>query len=222
MKSSLKNMVVVLATITTVTSFAVGYVYKITKEPIAKSKVQKTKSALEEVLPAFENLSEPQDIKVYDTDTENIIIHKATDANNVYVGCAVESYSNNGYGGIIRLVVGFDVDNNINKIAVVAQSETPGLGAKISETDSPFIVQFQGKNPKDFKLSVKSDGGDVDAITASTISSRAYTDAVKRAFEGVKKSCGEKVDAVGSATAQYNKEEASQKVDNNQKTDDNE
>ncbi|MBE9487834.1 MAG: RnfABCDGE type electron transport complex subunit G [Bacteroidetes bacterium] len=222
MKSSLKNMVVVLATITTVTSFAVGYVYKITKEPIRKSKVQKTKSALEEVLPSFETLSEPQKLMVYDTDAENIIIYKATDANDAYVGCAVESYSNNGYGGTIRLVVGFDVNNSINKIAVVGHSETPGLGAKITETESPFIVQFQGKNPNEFKLSVKPDGGDVDAITASTISSRAYTDAVKRAFEGVKKSLGEEVDAVGSATSQYTKAEATQDADNNQKTDDNE
>lgn len=222
MKSSLKNMVVVLATITAVTSFAVGYVYKITKEPITNSKAQKTKSALEEVLPVFKNLSEPQELKVYDTDVENITIYKATDAKDAYVGCAVETYSNNGYGGKILLVVGFDVNNNINKISVVGHTETPGLGAKISEKESPFVVQFQGKNPNDFKLSVKSDGGDVDAITASTISSRAYADAVKRAFDGVKKSTGEEVDAIGSATSQYNKEEVAQDVDNNQKTDGNE
>ncbi|MEG2121928.1 MAG: FMN-binding protein, partial [Rikenellaceae bacterium] len=81
---------------------------------------------------------------------------------------------------------GFDDKLVINKIAVISHGETPGLGAKIANSEEPFVVQFQGKDPGTFKLSVKADGGDVDAITASTITSKAYVDAVNRAYEGLK------------------------------------
>jgi electron transport complex protein RnfG len=67
---------------------------------------------------------------------------------------------------------------------VISHAETPGLGEKMQKNKSDFSVQFMGKNPADFKLAVKKDRGDVDAITASTITSRAYCDAVQRAYNG--------------------------------------
>jgi len=79
-------------------------------------------------------------------------------------------------------MVGFAPDGTILRVAVLEHKETPGLGDKIDKSRSDFSVQFEGKNPESFKLSVKKDKGDVDAITASTISSRAFCDAVSRAY----------------------------------------
>lgn len=185
MKSSLKNMVIVLASVSAITAAVVGYVYKITKDPIAKTKENKLNTALQDVLPIFDSLSDPIEFKVYPEDAENIKVYVAKEGNEV-VGYAVESYTTNGYSGMIKILVGFDADFTINKIAVISHAETPGLGAKITDNIDPFVVQFQGKNPQNFKLSLRSDGGNVDAITASTITSKAYSDAVSRAYEGVK------------------------------------
>jgi electron transport complex protein RnfG len=73
-------------------------------------------------------------------------------------------------------------DGTIKGVEVLTHKETPGLGDKMEKSKSNFSVQFEGKNPKTFKMMVKKDGGDVDAITASTITSRAFTDAVNRAY----------------------------------------
>jgi electron transport complex protein RnfG len=89
-------------------------------------------------------------------------------------------------------MVGFLPDGTIHGIEVIAHKETPGLGDKMESGKSDFSVQFKGKNPENFKLAVVKDGGNVDAITASTISSRAYCDAVKRAYDAFIKEGGEK------------------------------
>ena len=83
-------------------------------------------------------------------------------------------------------MVGFLPDGTINDVAVLEHEETPGLGDKMEKKKSDWSLQFQGKNPETFRLSVTKDGGDVDAITASTISSRAFCDAVTRAYENFK------------------------------------
>ena len=80
-------------------------------------------------------------------------------------------------------MVGILPDGEINNIVVLKANETPGLGDKIQKSKSNFSNQFNGKNPDHFALKVKQDGGDVDAITAATISSRAFCDAVARAYE---------------------------------------
>jgi electron transport complex protein RnfG len=73
---------------------------------------------------------------------------------------------------------------------VLAHKETPGLGDKMDASKSDFPLQFKGKNPADFKLHVTKDGGNVDAITAATISSRAFCDAVERAYVTFQKEKG--------------------------------
>lgn len=79
-------------------------------------------------------------------------------------------------------MVGFLPDGTIHRVETLSHNETPGLGDKIDRSKSDFSVQFEGKNPRTFRLAVRKDGGDVDAITASTISSRAYADALTRAY----------------------------------------
>lgn len=179
MKSTLKNMVIVLLTITLISSAAVGIVYQLTLDPIAKANEKKLNDGIMKVMPQYEKLDEVQTLDM-GAGEEPLKLYVGRNGSEV-VGYAIESYSKKGYGGVIKLLVGFTPDGSINKIAVISHAETPGLGAKISEDASHFVTQFQGKNPANFKMNVKKDGGDVDAITASTITSRAYSDAVTKA-----------------------------------------
>jgi len=97
------------------------------------------------------------------------------------VGTAVKTFTQRGFSGYVRIMVGILPDGTINKTEVLEQKETPGLGTLMLE--DKFKNQFEGKNTNDFKLLVKKDGGDVDAITAATISSRAYCNALQRAID---------------------------------------
>ena len=87
-------------------------------------------------------------------------------------------------------MVGLLPDGSINNISVLEHKETPGLGDKMQKSKSTWSDQFNGKNPANYKLKVTKDGGDVDAITAATISSRAYCDAVQRAYDTFKSNGG--------------------------------
>ena len=196
MKSSLKNMVLCLLGITLVCSAAVGYVYKITVEPIANANVNNIKAALAQVLPAFEE-SSSQSIEM---DAMPITVHTATAAGET-VGYAVETMTKSGFSGKIRLMVGFNPDGTVYGIKVLDQNETPGLGSKMADEGNPLLLSFQGKSPASMSLKVKKDGGDVDALTASTISSRAYVDAVARAYNALVQAAGWEADAMSGATS---------------------
>lgn len=185
MESSLKNMVLVLFTITLLSSAAVGGVYLITKEPIAQAKEAAVNNALKQVLPEFEATTK-QTIEV---NSLPIVAHTATVADKA-VGYAIESISKNGFGGAIRLMVGFDTEGNIVNINVLEQKETPGLGTKMADKGNALHSSLVGKNAGKVNLTVKKDGGDVDALTAATISSRAYAEAVAVAYEAFKVACG--------------------------------
>jgi electron transport complex protein RnfG len=87
-------------------------------------------------------------------------------------------------------MVGLTPDGKVYNTSVLSHSETPGLGAKCTE-DEHFMTQFKGFDPSQKILTVKKDGGDVDAITASTITSRAYSLAVKNAVDAFKTIKGE-------------------------------
>jgi len=170
-------MVAVLFGITLVSSAAVGLVNMITAEPIAAAKAQATVDALGNVLPSFDE-STKSDLTI---DEMPIAVYTAT-ASGEIVGYAVETMSKNGFGGAVRLMVGFLPSGEVNNVNVLEQAETPGLGTKMCDEGNPLLASFRGKNPADMKLAVKKDGGDVDALTAATISSRAYVDAMARAY----------------------------------------
>ena len=180
MKSTLTNMVLSLLGITLVASLAVGVIYQVTAGPIADAKTAKLTNAIAQVLPPFDNT--PGDsVQTLNIDGGEVKIYSGT-KNGQPVGYAIESFSNNGFSGEVRLIVGFNPDGTIYRTEVLSQHETPGLGDKIERSKSDFAKQFDGKNPADFHLAVSKDGGDVDAITAATISSRAYTEAIARAY----------------------------------------
>ncbi len=174
-------MILVLMGITLIAALGVGGVYIMTKEPIAAAKLAKTNNAIGEVMPEFDNnpSEEAQNIMVGDQEMKVYVGKKGDQV----VGYAIEAYSMNGFSGLIKLLVGITPQGDITKISVLEHKETPGLGDKIEPAKSDFRVQFEGKNPNSMNISVKKDGGDVDAITASTITSRAYSEAVNQAFE---------------------------------------
>ncbi len=181
MKSTLKNMTAVLFGITLVASAGVGVVNMITAEPIAAAKEAATVAALNEVLPAFDETTNAE----LTIDELPITVYTAT-KEGVVSGYAVQTMTKQGFGGTIRMMVGFTPDGEVVNVNVLEQSETPGLGTKMTDEGNPLITSFKGKNPADMKLAVKKDGGDVDALTAATISSRAYVDAMNRAWTAYK------------------------------------
>ena len=169
-KSNLTNMVLVLGLVCLFCSAILGGAYVITKAPIEAAAAAKTQQAVAQVLPHFESIEFNADANYY----------TAKDGENI-VGYAIES-SVVGFGGPLSLMVGVTTDGVVYNTSVLSHSETPGLGAKCS-TDAKFMDQWRGFDPAVKKLTVKKDGGDVDAITASTITSRAYTQAVSQALE---------------------------------------
>ncbi len=179
-ESTLKNMLLTLSIVTLAASTFLGMVYAVTKGPIEEAMIQKTNSAIMQVVPEFTN-DPSSDKLLVDLSGKSYWVYPAKNGDNL-VGLAVES-SSSGFGGRISLMVGFSSDGTIYDISVLSHTETPGLGDKIESSKSNFSVQFKGTNPDEFKILVKKDGGDVDAITASTITSRAYCDAVRIAYE---------------------------------------
>lgn len=187
-ESTFKSMTLTLLVITLLSAASLGFVYTLTQAPIQEAKMGKVNSAISKVLPQFDNNPSSQKYEV-EVEGGSLTFYPAT-RDGESVGTAIQTFSKNGFGGEIDLIVGFLSDGSIHAIEVIGHKETPGLGDKMESKKSNFSVQFQGKNPKDFKLIVKKDGGDVDAITASTISSRAYCDAVQRAYDALVKEGG--------------------------------
>jgi Na+-translocating ferredoxin:NAD+ oxidoreductase subunit G len=182
-ESTFKNMALSLTLISLGAAACLGYVYQKTKEPIALSFLNKKLAAIKEVVPEFNNDPNKEMFRLPAGDGDSLDIYPAK-WDSIIVGYAVKTYSKNGFSGNISLAAGFKPDGTIYNISVLDQKETPGLGAKMTGI---FKDQFNEKNPETFKLKVKKDGGQVDAISAATISSRAFCDAVQKAYNTLQK-----------------------------------
>jgi electron transport complex protein RnfG len=194
LESTFTNMVVVLFAVTLIASAAVGYVHDLTAGEIEKAKLAKQENAIKQVIPGeFDNNPSADAWKRQTADGGELEFYPAK-KNGQLIGTAVKTYTNNGFGGQVWLMVGFNPDGTIYNYSVLEHKETPGLGSKM---DLWFTKEGRGnivgKKPGTIGLKVTKDGGDVDAITAATISSRAFLDAVNRAaseLEGVEASSG--------------------------------
>jgi electron transport complex protein RnfG len=185
-ESSFKNMVITLFVITVIAGFSLGGVYNATKEPIALAKRLKTEKAIVDVTADFDRI---ESYKVLPIDGKDSLTINKCYLGDELIAYAIETYSNKGYDPTqIKIMVGFTPDGKIIKTAVIQHKETPGLGTKMK--DEKFKTQFQNQDPATFKLKVKKDGGSIDAITAATISSRAFCDALERANATLKKEGG--------------------------------
>jgi electron transport complex protein RnfG len=180
-ESNFRNMFLCLLIICLGGSAVMGGVYLITYEPIAAAQAAKVNQALSQVLPEFDNM--PVEL-AYDLeiDGRKVTVYPAT-RDSVFAGAAIEAVTTKGFGGPIKVMVGFLPDGTIFNTAILSHAETPGLGDKMDPRKNDFSLQFNGKNPKTFRLAVKKDGGQVDAITAATISSRAFCDVVDLAYK---------------------------------------
>lgn len=186
--SSFRKMVLALFLVSAIASTSLGIIYALTKETISEARKLQKQSAIKTVLPNFDN--DPlEEIEKRSVDGDTLYFYTAQE-NGEWIGTAVETFTNKGFSGKFKLMVSFTPDGNIYKISILEHHETPGLGDKMEKeksldknTGKSWSSQFEGKNPAEFRLSVKKDGGDVDAITAATISSRAFCDAVQRAYD---------------------------------------
>ena len=174
LKSSLTNMLLSLTLITLVAAGLLAGIYSLTKDTIAATNAAKQQAAIIAVLPQVEGLNIAEPLEV-----DGITIFKAHQG-NTFAGAAVK-VAENGFGGTFHVMVGFDNAGTITGFEVLDHQETPGLGSKMQEWFQN-VRTIIGLNPTQSNLTVSKDGGDVDAITAATISSRAFLAAVNKAY----------------------------------------
>lgn len=162
-------------------------VHMVTKEPIDLSKAAALENAIREVTPEFDNNPINDAYKAVTSDGDSLLIYPAT-KDGKQVGVAVDSNTKNGFSGEIKIIVGFDTEGTLVNYSVLQHAETPGLGSKMQEwfKTEKNNQNVLGKSLANGNLSVTKDGGDVDAITASTITSRAFLNAINRAYSAYK------------------------------------
>ncbi len=187
LESSLRNMVVVLVGVALIVGAILAYVNHLTEKPIADKAVKSLAAGIKTVM-GTENLqvAEPEEVhQTADGKDVTFVVHRCADQTGKPLGAAVESVTG-GFGGDLKVLVGFDSNGVILGYTILQSSETPGLGAKAStwfQKDGKGNVI--GKSPKDGDLHVSKDdqgGNAVDAITASTITSRAFLKAINQAY----------------------------------------
>ena len=201
LSSSYKNMLLSLLFICLLAAGLLAKVNDMTKAPIADAKALKLEEAIKDVVPIFDNNPVDESYKVATDNGDSLLVYPAKKGEEV-VGFAVNSYSDNGFSGNIQVMVGFDMENNVVNYAVLFHSETPGLGSQMVEWFKPQVQEYSlieklfgfevkkaeakssiiGKSPKSTQFAVSKDGGDIDAISASTITSRAFLEAVNKAY----------------------------------------
>ena len=202
-ESSLLNMVLVLTGVAVVMGTVLAYVNHLTEGPIAQQKEKALADGIKTVVVC-------DDIVVAKTDTvlrndqkgkeQTFVVYEVKDKQGRDLGAAVES-TTGGFGGNLKVLVGFDPDGKILGYTLLEHAETPGLGAKadkwFQKGEKGDII---GKSPQE-PLTVSKDGGQVDAITASTITSRAFLLAVNNAYNAYKATPA--TDAATGASPKY-------------------
>lgn len=212
-------MLLVLTGVTAISVALLAYVNEQTKNPIAEANAKTLNMALKKVLPAFTNNPVAESDTIFSEKdgkkTVDFILYPAMSGEN-QVGTAVEAKSL-GFAGELKVLVGFDTEGKIYNYSLLAHSETPGLGSKAGDWFKPQerekslvekVFGFEmkatpkksniiGMNPGETPLTVSKDNGQIDAITASTITSRAFLNAVNAAYQAYKNGA---VDATSGAT----------------------
>ena len=191
-------MVLTLGVICLVSSALLGLVYQVTAGPKQAAEQMKRTFAIGKVLPDFNNQPYDESFKIPSMDGGDSLVCYVGRMNGAQVGTAVQTWTLKGFSGLVRLMVGFDANGRIFNISVLEQKETAGLGAKM--TEASFLEQFIGKDPASETLKVKKDGGNIDALSAATISSRAFCDAVQRAYDSCFGKESTDADGVSGAT----------------------
>lgn len=185
LKSTLTNMILVLVSVALFTGGLLAFVNHMTEGPIQKQAEKALADGIQSVM-SCEGLQVTANDTVkqqFDNKESMFIIHKVIDKNGKNLGAAVESMTQ-GFGGDLNVLVGFDTDGNVLGYTILQTNETPGLGAKADKWfQKDGKGNIIGKHPAKNKLAVTKGGeGEIDAITASTITSRAFLKAVNQAY----------------------------------------
>lgn len=199
-ESGFVNMVVTLFLVTGIAALTLSLVADATKEKREEAKKAKIEKAIKAVLPPFENTKEYKvglDSKPLESifrlssgGGDSLTFYEGINKDGEIVGVAVKSFTDAGFSGRFWIIAGFYPDGKVYDVKVVEHKETPGLGDKMEKKKSDWSNQFKEWSIPDSALLVTKDGGKVDAITASTISSRAFCDALQRAYDTYKKQKG--------------------------------
>ncbi len=188
LESTISNMVIVLVGVALITGAILAYVNHITTEPIQLQSEKTLTEGIKKVMGGGELKVTSNDTISQKIDGKDVtfVIHVTESANGKALGAAVES-TTSGFGGDLKVLVGFSPIGDILGYTILQTSETPGLGAK-AETwfQKDGKGNIIGKNPSEGLLTVRKDGGQVNAITASTITSRAFLKAVNNAYNAYK------------------------------------
>ncbi|MBO7260467.1 MAG: RnfABCDGE type electron transport complex subunit G [Bacteroidaceae bacterium] len=220
LKSNITNMVLVLSLISVVAAALLALVNQITSGPIEKINAETLANGIKQVIVGDEEIeftvSEP-------IDKDGFLFYKVYNSDSELLGTAVKSTDGNAFGGNLVVLVGFNPDGTILGYEVLEHAETPGLGALAvtwfkqassasDKKQSKFVDilfgapgkagnhNIVGMNPADGGFTVTKDGGKIDAITASTITSRAFLRAVENAYKAL--FTDGNVDNVSGATVQ--------------------
>ncbi len=184
MSSKIKEFtspVITLVAISSLSAFILGFVHNKTLEPIKKAKNDLELKAISEVTNEFDNNPFDEQMTIITKNKKDKLKMYPARKDGKITSVAVKTYSNSGFGGRMEIMAGFNADGSIKSFKVISANETPGLGSKVDEPK--FKEQFEGFHPGRQILKVRQDGGDVDAVTAATISSRAVLRALERAFD---------------------------------------
>ena len=204
-------MTVVLTATAIVTGGLLAFVNDVTKEPIAEVNKQATTDGIVKVMGGNPNIK--TDADTIENNGNTFVVYNVTDDKGNALGNAVES-STMGFGGELKVLTGFDAEGNRLGYTILGHAETPGRGAKATDWfQKGGKGDIIGKNPSVKKLEVSKDGGEVDAITASTITSSAFLKAVNEAYEASAKSapatdCNTQATVAAADSVNANVEEA--------------
>ena len=188
LESSLMNMVLVLTLVAVIMGGILAYVNHLTEGPIAEQKEKALADGIKAVMACNDlKVAKTDEVKQNDSKGKEMTftVYQIQNAQGNDLGAAVES-TTMGFGGDLKVLVGFDPEGKILGYTLLEHAETPGLGAKADKWfQKDQKGDIIGKDPKE-PLTVSKDGGQVDAITASTITSRAFLLAINNAYKAYK------------------------------------
>lgn len=204
LQSNILNMALMLTLIAVVAAGLLAWVNNVTSGPIEEINNLAIENGIKSVILGDRDIQFTVEAPV---EKDGFVFHGVNDQNGNLIGTAVESTDRNGFGGALKVMVGFNPEGVILGYTVLEHSETPGLGAQADDwfrqsseeaeeqsgivdvllgaPGKPGNHNIIGMNPGDDMMTVSKDGGDVDAITASTITSRAFLRAVNNAYKAV-------------------------------------
>ena len=200
-------MVLVLTGVAVIMGGILAYVNHLTEGPIAQQKEKTLADGIKAVMVCDDIVvAKTDEVIQNDAKGKELVfkIYQVKDAQGKDLGAAVES-TTMGFGGDLKVLVGFNPEGTIMGYTLLEHAETPGLGAKADKWfQKDQKGDIIGKSPVE-PLTVSKDGGQVDAITASTITSRAFLKAVNNAYNAYKATPA--ADAETGATMQVKSEE---------------